>query len=594
MKGIVKHMSNITKYDDDAARILRDPVLWAEKHLKQKPRWYQEQILRHPHNRIVLRCGRRLGKCIAGSQRMLNVDTGAYETIESLYKKQIKETPVFSLQEDYKLERTNTFFIEDNGMKPTFAVRTKHGAQVELTGNHPVLTIDGWKEVDALKVGESIAVPKSLPAFGKNKPSKERIKMVGYISAGYQESKKGPMLSFYSQEPVLEAIEYSKNVGITLIKRSEQNYFFYDDKENFKDVIKERVVGIPKEVFEYDKESLKLFLASFYDTNSWSYSERVAEIGYGSKNHQLVRDLKHLLLRFGIDANIVEREVNGMEYFQLMIHAKKEVLSFIDQIGIYSKKDYSKTKQHALTMNEKQATIPKEIWSYVEKERKLKNMMKYEVTGSRNEKFRYNVGLSEEKAKRYGENLQSTFLYDLARSDIYWEEVTHITPLGEQQTYDVFVPEVHNLVVEDILVHNTWTMAAHMLWVIFTNNGGKIETGGATCVVATPYDNQAKLIYDQLCSFIDESELLTNSLKNRTKSPYHIEFNNGGKIKLFTAGTKSGQGGASLRGQKADYLYMDKITLSLYTAKCIEELCEFMGTLKGENVNESGRKRTIL
>ena len=53
-------MSAITKYDDEAARIMRDPVLWTEKHIGQKPRWYQEQILRHPHNRIVLRCGRRV------------------------------------------------------------------------------------------------------------------------------------------------------------------------------------------------------------------------------------------------------------------------------------------------------------------------------------------------------------------------------------------------------------------------------------------------------------------------------------------------------------------------------------------------------
>ena len=161
--------------------------------------------------------------------------------------------------------------------------------------------------------------------------------------------------------------------------------------------------------------------------------------------------------------------------------------------------------------------------------------------------------MTEEKAKRYAENLQYPFLYDLARSDIYWEEVISIVPEGEKHTYDVFVPETHNLIVEDILVHNTWTMVAHMLWVAFTCNGGK-DPRGATCVVATPYDTQARLIYNELTKFIDENEVLSSSVKSRTKNPYFIEFNNGSQIKLFTAGTKSGSGGGSLRGQKATWL----------------------------------------
>ena len=92
-----------------------------------------------------------------------------------------------------------------------------------------------------------------------------------------------------------------------------------------------------------------------------------------------------------------------------------------------------------------------------------------------------------------------------------------------------------------------------MLWVAFTCNGGK-SPRGATCVVATPYDTQARLIFNEIVHFLDENEVLGNSVKSRTKNPYFIEFNNGSQIKLFTAGTKSGSGGGSLRGQKADWL----------------------------------------
>jgi replicative DNA helicase len=97
-----------------------------------------------------------------------------------------------------------------------------------------------------------------------------------------------------------------------------------------------------------------------------------------------------------------------------------------------------------------------------------------------------------------------------------------------------------------------------MLWVSFTCNGGKVPRG-ATCVVATPYDNQARLIFDQLKEFIDNNPALADSIVGMTRNPYIITFKNGSKIKLFTAGTRSGAEGGSLRGQKADWLYMDEV-----------------------------------
>ena len=47
----------------------------------------------------------------------------------------------------------------DNGIKPVYQVTTKSGRQVKTTDNHPFLTIDGWKELKDIKIGEGIAVP---------------------------------------------------------------------------------------------------------------------------------------------------------------------------------------------------------------------------------------------------------------------------------------------------------------------------------------------------------------------------------------------------------------------------------------------------
>jgi replicative DNA helicase len=47
----------------------------------------------------------------------------------------------------------------------------------------------------------------------------------------------------------------------------------------------------------------------------------------------------------------------------------------------------------------------------------------------------------------------------LASSQIYWDEVVAIEATGEHQVYDLTVPETHNFIAQDILVHNTsWVL----------------------------------------------------------------------------------------------------------------------------------------
>jgi replicative DNA helicase len=49
----------------------------------------------------------------------------------------------------------------------------------------------------------------------------------------------------------------------------------------------------------------------------------------------------------------------------------------------------------------------------------------------------------------------SVELADLAKSDVFWDEVVAIDDDGEDQVYDLTVPELHNFVAGDVLVHNT-------------------------------------------------------------------------------------------------------------------------------------------
>lgn len=559
-------MKKFTNYDKEMLEIFRDPVKWAEFHLGEKPRWYQQQILRHPHNRKVLRCGRRIGKCIEENQRILDPLTGEYLTVGELYQKQKdRDIRLVTLDAHYKIKPSQALHIEDNGVKETFLVRTKYGGEVVLTGNHPVLTVDGWVEVDALQIGDRIATPKILPYFGQQTMNSDQVKFYAYLIAGGNVSGSHVTFSCQSDEIGKDFQEVATRLGHRVIKqvhaRNTYTVVPNSEKEKLLNLLHERKV--PQEIFMLRREDVSLFLNRLYSVDGWVYGKSRPEIGYGTVSKQLAMDIKHLLLRFGIHAIL---QIKKQKYkdrikqaYQLMILRKEDILSFGKEIGIFGKENaLQEVMAKAEQMESMEYTIPKEVWKYIEEERKAKKMKKSQVAGGKEERLRTNLAPSESKVAVYAENLQSAFLYDLAHSDVIWEEVVAIESLGKRQTYDVSVPETHNLVVEDIFVHNTWTMTSHMLWVAFTCNGGTEIKKGATCLVATPYDTQAKEIFDQIRFFIDNSPVLQDSVKSITKNPYEIEFKNKSRIKLKTAGTRSGAEGSSLRGQKASWLYLDE------------------------------------
>ena len=85
-----------------------------------------------------------------------------------------------------------------------------------------------------------------------------------------------------------------------------------------------------------------------------------------------------------------------------------------------------------------------------------------------------------------------------------------------------------------------------------------MKTPGFRMIVVTPFENQIRLIFMRLFEMLEESPYIGMAVKSKTKNPYQLTFDNGSAILGFTAGTRSGQGGASLRGQRADLIYMDE------------------------------------
>jgi replicative DNA helicase len=63
--------------------------------------------------------------------------------------------------------------------------------------------------------------------------------------------------------------------------------------------------------------------------------------------------------------------------------------------------------------------------------------------------------VSRARLERFAVALEEAELKNLARSDVYWDEIVVIEPAGIKQVYDLTIPDTHNFVANDICVHNT-------------------------------------------------------------------------------------------------------------------------------------------
>lgn len=99
-------------------------------------------------------------------------------------------------------------------------------------------------------------------------------------------------------------------------------------------------------------------------------------------------------------------------------------------------------------------------------------------------------------------------------------------------------------------VGKTETMVVFCLWYAQHHKNARL-------LIVAPYEHQVRLIFMRLKELIQDCDELQGV--KTTKNPFLADFPNGAKIMGFTGGANSGtQSGASVRGQRADWIFIDE------------------------------------
>lgn len=224
---------------------------------------------------------------------------------------------------------------------------------------------------------------------------------------------------------------------------------------------------IPAIIFKLERSQVALFLNRLFSTDGWAtvLKSGQSQLGYASVSEELVRQVQHLLLRFGIIAALKKRFIKykntRRSAWQLDITDAQSIKTFISEIGIFGKEEALSKVKAALIEKRYQTNrdlIPIEIWEQISQVKGSESWKSLALRAGIKGYSNIHVSkrsLSRERLFMLGLALESLSLQQLATSEVYWDEVVSIEPLGYKQVYDLTIPETHNFVANDICVHNT-------------------------------------------------------------------------------------------------------------------------------------------
>jgi intein/homing endonuclease/MoxR-like ATPase len=420
-------------------------------------------------------------KCVKGDTLLVDLRTGERVTIEELYRRRAGVVP--SLGDDYRLRPQTPVDFLDNGVRPCYRIRTRLGREIEVTLNHPFLTMDGWKPLAELQVGHHIALPRALPNFGTGEMSDARVKLLAYLIAEGCLTQNLPY--FCNTNPKIKE-DFTEAAGAAFPGVSA--HWLPDGRSCGVSHGRKgprvnpcttwlRELGlmgtnsgtkfIPEVVFTLPRPKIALFLNRLYAGDGCLRRRRStgqATVDYCTKSYRLARDVQHLLLRFGFNARI-RHLASG--HYRLYIQRNSEVLRFLREIGIFGRDQEEAVLAHLASeqRNEKPNCdlIPAKVWGGIDRAARTAgyagaNALVKRVRGDRYKGGcpKKRQGVSRARLLRLAQATDDPHLLRLAQSDVYWDAITEITPIGEHRVYDLSMPEVHNFVANDIIVHNSW------------------------------------------------------------------------------------------------------------------------------------------
>lgn len=476
---------------------------------------------------MVARLGK--GKCLDEASLIQDPETGVLRTLREVVEGD--QAAVLSWNQSEGVCTAPIAAKVDTGRKVCLEFTLASGRTVVVTPEHPFLTPMGWAPAAELKVGASVGLPAQVP-FPRTPQelSDADLDLLTVLLA--EGSYTGHHVGFSTADPRILAVVKSAAavLGTEVCHKQNYDYDLVGGNERGKNAIRELLRGhsldltlaknktLPDAIFRLPPHQLLRFLALF-----WMCDGYVDDNGPGLTlaSEKMVRQVQHLLLRFGIQSGVkykaAKLDEKTFDSWRLKVYAscweafaalplwgdKRERLETLLQRDRNPNVGMPRLNDHVVAELRAVADQYAGRWSGG-RLKQVGDRLGWESPFMFKSLFGRHGSLLLRRFKVFCEvfdcRKQFGWLYN---SGLFWDEVVEVRPAGERKIYDLTVEGTHCFVANDIVVHNTWLAIcmAHYAWtagkhrvLIATTEMAKVKMTQRFCSLhlRLPYDDLRK------------------------------------------------------------------------------------------------------
>ena len=437
-------------------------------------------------------------KCLAAGTTLFDPISGLTHRIEDIVEHG-EATSVVAADKLGKLHVRPIVARMDQGEHEVLGLHLRDGTALWATRDHEILTDRGWKQAGELVVGDRVARPRQVLAFGDEEPvTPDHARMLGYLIGDGYVGGKTP-ITFINTEQLLQedAAAIAASLGCEARSRGIETSFSHrrGEKNGLLELVRWAGIWghlaptkrIPAAFFGADVSAdvVANLLFGLFESDGWVSREQTGgiRVGYTTTSEQLAHQVHWLLLRWGIGSSVRAydrkggrpsivggRRVQGtLPCWEVRVSGVDNIVRFSEAIPMWGPRGQVVTAELARPELQRHrgsqrgylpANQTAPVLAYLRGLGVTAQLAAQLIGGGHGDPqggLKQVLGpsrLRRDRLERLADALESDFLHSVLDEDVWYDKITAVSPAEWRPIYDIEVDEHHTFVANDVVVSN--------------------------------------------------------------------------------------------------------------------------------------------